>query len=119
MVGEGLPDLAMVLLPGSLGNTQGLQRDSVRIDHSKYIVVGDDEQLGRSAKGGVFIGKEARVHMTVRADDGQIGYCIVQLARDPPLRGIGTKVPIRGEVPFWVCQGFGPPANVAGAIWRR
>ena len=76
MICEDLPDLAVVGLHCDAiprRHTQRLQRDALRIEHAEDIVVGDDEQLGGSPQRGVF-GKQARVDVPVRADQGQVSH---------------------------------------------
>jgi hypothetical protein len=58
--------------------------------------IGDDQQVGRRAEGGVLIGKKPGVHVAVWADDGQVGYGLVQLAGDAPLGRVRVKVAVRG-----------------------
>src|SRR5215208_2507192 len=47
---------------------QGLKWNSLRVQHARYIMIGDDEQVGRCTKGCVRVGKETRIDMPMRTD---------------------------------------------------
>ncbi len=99
MVGKGLPDPSMIGLHGAAvegRQAQGFQRDPLGIEHTKDIVVGDDEQVRRRAKGCVLIGKEARVHVPVGTDQGQINDLLIDLAGKLALRGIWIEIAVFG-----------------------
>ncbi len=72
VVGEGLPDGAVRSLtlppPVERGEKIG-HRHTLRIQHAHDVVIGDDEQVGGCAKAVVRIGKYARVHVAVRANE--------------------------------------------------
>jgi hypothetical protein len=59
-------------------------------------MVGDDQQVGRCTEGGMVVGQEARVHMSVGADDGKVSHGGVQFHRDPPLGRIRIKISVFG-----------------------
>ena len=52
-------------------SSKRLQRNALRVQHARDVMVGDDEEVGGCAKGCVGVGEETRVNVTVRRDDGQ------------------------------------------------
>src|SRR5713226_2205246 len=85
VLGEELPDVTMVTFqrPSVAGrNAQPLKRYALRIEHAKDIVIRDDEQIDRSAKGVIQIGKNARIHMPMRAEQRAIGNLRIELHGD-------------------------------------
>ena len=54
------PNFAMV------ASEQRFQRDALRVQHARDVMVGDDEEVGGRAEGCVGVGEETRVNVTVR-----------------------------------------------------
>lgn len=69
------PDFAVI------ASEQRLQWNPLRVQHARDVMVGDDEQVGGRAEGGVGVGEETRVNVTVRRDDRQAGNGFVELTR--------------------------------------
>src|SRR5712692_10972252 len=85
VLGEELPDVTLVTFhrPSVAGrNAQPLKRYALRIEHAKDIVIRDDEQIDRSAKGVIQFGKNARVYVPMRAEQRAIGNLRIELHGD-------------------------------------
>ena len=80
---EESPDLAMVAFE------QGLQRNALRVQHARDVMIGDDEELGGRAKGCIRVGEETWGNVTVRRDDGKFCDGLIEVARDGTCSGIG------------------------------
>ena len=65
VLAEEPPDLAMVACE------QRFQRNALRVQHARDVVVGNDEEFGGCAEGCVRVGEETRVNVTVRREDGK------------------------------------------------
>ena len=61
-------------------DAQILQRSPLRIQHTKHVMVGMQQQLGRIAKR-LVMSEPRRIGMPMRADDRQIGDIGIELAR--------------------------------------
>ncbi len=80
MLGKGLPYPAVILFhrrAAGPGHAQRLQGDPLGIEQPKDIVIGDDEQVGRRAQGGLLVGQEPGIDVAVGADQGQVRHPIV------------------------------------------
>jgi hypothetical protein len=64
------------------------------IEHPKDIMIGDDQQIGRGAPSGVFVGEQARVNVSVGADDRKFNGSSIQFPGDAPLGRIRAKVSV-------------------------
>src|SRR6185437_2168438 len=94
VVGESLPDSPVIGLHRravTARHSQVREGDSLAVQQTEYVVIGNDQEIGGCAEGGVWIGEERRIHMAVRAKNGQILDQRVQLACLLPLRRIGVK----------------------------
>src|SRR5512138_344936 len=60
-------------------------------------MIGDDEQIGGRAKGRIWIGKEARVHVPVRADNRHVRGSLIQFNSNAADRRVGIEEAIFGE----------------------
>ena len=83
MPGEDAPDLAWVRVGAAVEvrDSQGLERDTLRVEHAEDVVVGLNEECGGVGEGLIF-GKPAWVAVAVGGDDGQVTHCFVQLDGD-------------------------------------
>ncbi len=93
MIGKDLPDLSVIRfhrLAITGRYAERFQRDALGIEHAEDVVVGDDEQVGWRAQRGIF-GKQARIDVPVRADQGQVSHPGVELARHAALGGVRIK----------------------------
>ena len=59
-----------------------LQRNALRVQHARDVMVGDDEEVGGRAEGCVGVGEETRVNVTMRGDDGQRRDGLIEFAGD-------------------------------------
>jgi len=82
---EEFPNFAMV------ASEHRLQRNALRVQHARDVMVGDDEEVGGRAKGGAGVGEETRVNVTVRRDDGQRCYGLIKVAGDVLRGGVGGE----------------------------
>src|SRR5579875_1945799 len=97
VIAECLPDFAVVPLhrPAiQAWNAQSLQGNPLRIEHTKHVVIGDNQQINGCAPFIVLICQQTRIDMSMRADQGQGFDLSIQLAGKLPLRGIRRKITI-------------------------
>ena len=100
MVGEGLPDFAVVGLDRPAippRHAERLQRHALRVEHAEDVVVGDDQQIGRAAERVVRVGEHARVDVAVRADQRQARHLPVEVLGDLLLARIGAEEAVGRE----------------------
>ncbi len=84
MIGENLPDFAMVLLYRAAIGTryaQVFQRETLCVEHPENVVVRDDEQFCWGSKLIVRIAEQTWIDMPVRAHQRQIPDLIVKFQR--------------------------------------
>ena len=83
MPGEYAPDFARVCVGAAVevGDSQGFERDALRVEHAEDVVVGLNEECGGVGEGLIF-GKPTWVAVAVGGDDGQVTHRFVQLRGD-------------------------------------
>ena len=70
VIGEELPDRARVLLdrrPVERRHAEPFQRDALRVEHARHVMIGNHQQRGRIGKRRVFR-QHPRIDVSVRAD---------------------------------------------------
>jgi hypothetical protein len=100
IVRERLPDFAMIALDRATihaRHAECFERNALRVQHPKNIVIGNDEQIGRRTERIVWIGKHSRIHVTVRTNQRQVFDVRVQLHRNFFLPRVGTEIAIVGQ----------------------
>jgi len=104
VLGEGLPDLAMIRLdrtPISPRDAQRLQGHALGVEHAENIMVGDDEQVRGRAEGRVLVGQQRRIDVAVRRYDWQSGDTVIELACHAALSWVCCEETIRRQKRFW------------------
>jgi hypothetical protein len=68
-----------------------IQRNALRVEHAKDIVVGNDEQLSRRPECRVFVGQQPGIDVAVRGDNWQWRDALIELTRNAPLPRFGIE----------------------------
>ncbi len=119
IVGKDLPYLSVIPFddPAILSrNPNVLQGNALGIEHPEDVMVGDDQQICRRSKRGLFLSKELRVDVPVRTDQRQVDDRVIELSGDRLLRGIGIEIPVLRKIPLFChaiasstsCEGLSP-----------
>ena len=99
MIGEQLPDLAWVGLDRctvARRDAQALERDALRVEHARDVVIGDHQQR-RGIGERLVAGEQFRLDVPVRAHQRQRLHASVEVDGDLSSRGFRVEVPVRME----------------------
>ena len=112
--GEDAPDLAGVgaFFAVDLGDAEGFEGDSLRVEHAEDVVVGLDEELGGIGKW--LVEREpGGVGVAVRRDDGQVAYGFVESCGD------GACLSVRGKQPVVIQNLHSCLTFRSRLVWRK
>jgi len=101
ILAKGAPDLTVIALNGAAipaRNAQAFERNALRVKHPRHIVVGNDEQVSRGAESGVGVAEQARVNVSVRGDNRQVGNRPIEFQGQAAGGWVRGKEAVRGQI---------------------
>jgi hypothetical protein len=83
------------------GDSQLLEAYPLGIEHSKNVVVGNDEQIRRRTEPRLSVSEERWVNMPMGAYQREVSYLLVEFHGHPPLGRVRLENTFRDKVEFF------------------